>query len=527
MNKTTHRGLCRRSGVAKCLLVLMMISLSAITAKGFMYNGINYAVYDEAGKTCLVASGGYNSDQTGFVAGNDVYGDLIIPSEVQYNGTTYTVVGIGALSFYANDLNSVVLPPTITIIGTYAFMDCRDLVQINIPDGVTDIYDGAFANCSSLKSIDLPESVTTIMSETFYGCSGLTSISIPESVTAIKGQAFSGCSGLTSVFIPKQVVEIGNAAFSGCSALQEINVDAENQTFASDGGVLFDKSKTSLLGYPAGGKSDYAIPEFVTEIGQRAFEGCEKLSSVSLHHGLTVLRAGCFRNCKSLKSITIPGSIDPIDQADPYTLGYYIFENCTALESVVIEEPIWRLSYCMFKGCTSLTNVSLPKTLLNISESFSGCTGLKSIKVPDSVTHIDFGFENCTSLETVVLGESVSDLGWAFTGCSSLATLYSKNPTPPTCTNAFETAHYNTTTIYVPTGCRAAYKAKAPWSRFKYIYEFDFAGIEDVEADEVGSDAPVEVYNLSGVKIADTEESLVPGLYVVRRGDAVSKIVVK
>ncbi len=480
----------------------MMISLSALVAKGFTYGGINYMVYDEDLKTCLVASGSVNSAGTDYDPGNYVSGDLIIPSEVQYNGTTYTVVGIGALSFYTNDLSSVELPSTITLIGQGAFMDCRNLVKINIPDGVTDIYDWAFEGCSSLESIDLPESVTTIGSQAFYGCSSL-----------------------TTVFIPKNVSTIYADAFTGCNALQAINVDAENQYFTSDGGVLFNKSKTSLLRYP-GGKSDYAIPEFVTEIGKSAFEGCEKLSSVSLPHGLTALRDRCFRNCKSLKNITIPdNNINPLD---PYGLGYYIFENCTALESVVIGEPIMFLGYYMFAGCTSLTDVSLPKSIKYINGwNFRGCVSLKNFKVPDSVTNMDFSFEDCTSLETVVLGESVSNLYFTFSGCSSLAKLYSKNPTPPTCTQAFESAHYKTTTLYVPTGCRAAYKAELPWSKFNNIIEFDFAGVDDVEADDVAADMPVEVYNLSGVKIADTEESLAPGLYIVRRGNNVSKISVK
>lgn len=54
----------------------------------------------------------------------------------------------------------------------------------------------------------------------------------------------------------------------------------------------------------------------------------------------------------------------------------------------------------------------------------------------------------------------------------------------------------------------------------------DGAGIEDVVADS-NVNAPVEVYNLSGVKIGNSTETLAPGIYIVRQGTATKKIAVQ
>ena len=51
----------------------------------------------------------------------------------------------------------------------------------------------------------------------------------------------------------------------------------------------------------------------------------------------------------------------------------------------------------------------------------------------------------------------------------------------------------------------------------------DVQGITDIFGDE--NDGPLEFYNLQGVKVA--AENIVPGIYIVRRGDKTAKVYIR
>ena len=94
------------------------------------------------------------------------------------------IIENGVLIDYKGEGGDVVIPDSVTKIGSCAFWSCSGLISINIPDSVNKIGDGAF-----------------------YGCSGLTSISISDSVEVI------GCSAFDGTSIKRQPQ--GNIAYKG------------------------------------------------------------------------------------------------------------------------------------------------------------------------------------------------------------------------------------------------------------------------------------------------------------------------
>ena len=299
-----------------------LITLAAICMLSFHAMAYDFS-YTYQGKTLY-----YNitSDNTVEVTcysnfinyNNYVSGDVVIPSSVTNNGTTYSVTSIGDDAFYY----------------------CSGLTSVTIPNSVTSIGDYAFVWCSGLTSVTLPNSVTSIGNYAFDGCSGLTSVTIPNGVTSIGYEAFYNCSGLTSVTIPNSVTLIGEWAFAGCSSLTTLNFNAINcNDFASGNRYQFyscpltsiniGDSVQRIPAYFAQNQSgliSIAIPDNVTEIGSRAFQGCSGLIAVIIGNGVNSIYSSSFRGCTNLTYLTIGSSVENI--------GDSAFIDCNILTSI-------------------------------------------------------------------------------------------------------------------------------------------------------------------------------------------------
>ena len=190
-----------------------------------------------------------------------------------------TNIGTGAFC-YGTNLTSVVIPDSVTSIGYVAFAACDSLASVTIGNGVTSIGSSAFYNCSSLTNTLIPGSVTSIGWGAFRNCASLTSVTTGSGMTSLPEWTFSGCSNLTSVTIGSAIVSIGSYAFNECRRLTAVSVAAANSFYSSVDGVVFDKTKTTLVTYPPGRGGSYVVPNSVTNIGDGAFAGGSDLAGV-------------------------------------------------------------------------------------------------------------------------------------------------------------------------------------------------------------------------------------------------------
>lgn len=147
--------------------------------------------------------------------------------------------GVTTLSdFYlsgTSSLKSVVIKTTsITTLG--AVFSGSGIETIIIPNSVTSLGTQAFQNCTLLKSITIPNALTSVAAQTFIGCSNLQELEFPNTLTTISAQAFQSCpSMLEYTFLSVTPPTLGaTSAFSGIQSGCKIYVpDASVSAYQS------------------------------------------------------------------------------------------------------------------------------------------------------------------------------------------------------------------------------------------------------------------------------------------------------
>ena len=322
-----------------CVAMVMMVCVVYVAqAHDFEVDGIYYNITSETNKTVEVT---YKGESYSTII--EYSGDIVVPENVSYNDTLYSVVSIGNHAFYnCGDMTSIAIPNSVTSIGKSAFYNCSSLVSITIPNLVTSIGESAFRHCSGLTSIEFnAENCAAVSNYVFDGCKALSSVIFGDKVKNIPNYVFYGCSSLTNVTIPNSVASIGGSAFMECSGL------------------------TSIV-----------IPNSVTSIGVRAFEDCTSLVSVEYNA----------ENCTTMGSLT-----------------YHVFEGCTALSSVVIGDKVKNIPDYAFYKCSGLTSVTIGNSVESIGAyAFYDCSGLTSLVFPSTVASIGkYAFRGCTGLTSI------------------------------------------------------------------------------------------------------------------------------
>ena len=316
--------------------------------------------------------------------------------------------GITQISPYAfsgqTEITKITIPATVTEIGEYAFKNCLNLhtVEFASDSTINKVNNYAFQDCAKLQTVVLPSSVSTIGNFAFAGCMSLSSFNYPASTNTLGDYAFANC-GFTTVTVPASLTTIGKGAFANNSKLTSATVNAS---------------------------------------GPYMFANCDKLASVTIG-SVSYLAEGMFQNCTALTAVEIPASVYRFGGAATTTnntnnFAGYVFDGCTALATVTMNETAIAFGSYTFRNCTSLTSFTFPNTTDNLGEHmFDGCTSLKTVTLSTSCVYIaQYMFYNCTSLESISMPETVNRVGgtysstvnattpsYAFYGCSSLASV--------------------------------------------------------------------------------------------------------
>ncbi|MBR2414034.1 MAG: leucine-rich repeat domain-containing protein [Clostridia bacterium] len=333
----------------------------------------------------------YGTDDVCWVNASHLFDTIVFAPDSEFTA-------IGEYAFAGLRIKEFTFPSTIKHIENHAFDGCTALETIYIPKDsalryydpiMGDVlenkfnscinhtafvveegnpryssYDGALYNADGTELLYVPQGKTTIdIADTtknialyaFY-MSHIETVTIPDSVESLElafilnwVKTINIGSGVSSI-----PTRYGGAEFIQCFNLEEINVDVDNEYYASDeNGILFNKDKTEMIKYPEGKKSkSYTVPEGVTTIGTNAFHIVECLGKITLPEGVEVIKDAAFEECWA-KEISLPDSLKEIQYnafrygsfseivipANVEKVGKGAFDSCAALEKITFLNP--------------------------------------------------------------------------------------------------------------------------------------------------------------------------------------------
>ena len=255
---------------------------------------------------------------------------------------------------------------------------------------MTSIGDSAFCYCSSLTIYCEEESKPDGWNENWntsnrpivWGCNGIAIIFEENG-----GSSMSDIYTLNNAFTILPTPKKENYAFGGwyydielsdrCNGV--INANGESITvyakweliIVGTEGLIYTENADGTTCYVSGYNGtateviigNYYNGKTVTSIGERAFDNCRSLTSITIPNSVTSIGDLAFYNCGSLTSITIPNSVTSI--------GDYAFNRCYKLTSITIPNSVTSIGDLAFYDCNSLTSLTIPTSVTECRISYT------------------------------------------------------------------------------------------------------------------------------------------------------------
>ena len=372
---------------------------------------------------------------------------------------------IGSGAFSCSNVGKILLPNTLTQIGSNAFRRTR-LTDIKIPDGIIVINSGTFEE-SSLNSVVLPDKLEEIGAQAFRGCS-LSEIQLPASLKSIGSEAFyySGIincdipdgvdflgenifgdikyltigTGITSIdgpiaenvsilemksptppalgvdrlgFTPYLVIvpEGAGDLYTGNNRWKDYNISARNShkasVYISEPGTLATECRIQT-GYLPGQVTNLIVEGTLNEddfaVMRSNMAACYSFDLSKITNA--EIPEGVFKDKATLLELKLSDSTE--------TIGGYAFQNCQVMHINSIPSKLKSIGDRAFENCQSLDNhFTFPASLESVGEkSFKGCLSLSGIdfsSCPDAEIGSD-AFSGCRNLNSAVLPENLKEI---------------------------------------------------------------------------------------------------------------------
>ena len=328
------------------------------------------------------------------------------------------------------------VPDGVDAIETEAFKNSK-FSEVIISPSVSSIKANAFENSKNLITVVFEPSQGNAVSlsigaRAFRACTALERITLPARLSSISLTKYA--MGTVSGTPASQTVSVSSSntgvtdAFVGCTSLVEINIEKGSAVYGSKEGIITTNNGQTLVYAPANvsavNQGTYVVPSGVTEIADGAFANCDGITKLVIPNSVKSIGEAAFYDCNNIKEIVFEQN-----GFDSVTVGKYAFRSNTSLTAVTFESgsQVSVLGEGAFYGCNSLRSFTIPKSMEEIGQqAFRQCVGLREITFAEGGKDLVFKadvFYQCTSLTTFNLPANVTELPGIFSGCTALTTV--------------------------------------------------------------------------------------------------------
>ena len=332
-----------------------------------------------------------------------------------------SLVSIGANAFESTGICEFIAPKSLEIIDHNVFLGCTDLTDITLYEKVSSIANTAFNNipkeqltihgiagsyaytfaiengytfAAIQQGADL---VTTYLQAKIDEAKGLDpALYTKESYAALQTAIAHAEQVLEEATEQTQGTEIAITGFNNPGGAAEIPAAIDGKPVTSIGEGAFENVMITAVSIPASVKNihnlafkscsqlqtvTFAEGSALASIGDNAFEGCQKLSSLQLPEGVTEIGRAAFNGCRALREVTVPTGVTEIED--------FTFGVCASLREIHLPEGLTSIGASAFTGCAALTQIVLPDGVTALgARAFNNCQALAKVLVPASVESI-------------------------------------------------------------------------------------------------------------------------------------------
>ncbi len=419
------------------------------------------------------------------------------------------------------------------------YLNGEMIENLVIPESVDAIKDYAFYWNRALKSVKFNEALQSIGVCAFFNCGSCTTLEIPGNVTYIDKTAFADISikNLTFAYGPKPIV------FDGVNGFSTISTRS----------LSCDRPLESLnLGF--NNLESLTIGNSVTEIPAAKFKEASKLASLTLGNSLTTIGDEAFSGCSAITEVIIPPSVE--------TIGASAFAGSNNLTSIIMGHNVATIGEKAYDLCpaqtVSITAQTPPTAPDNTFSNYTGnlyVQGEDAVKAYYNSDFCWFQFEGHVMIEPTDLkvegdktltgkpGDTFQLTARLYPEGVTLPQIFWRSTNPDIATvdaNGLVTLHADLSEIMTmaegddssANSCRIiAESLYSDGPVAEVTVNNNQSGVDTIfdnnDPKEIDFTAPVEVYNLQGVKVATTVDHLSAGIYIVRQGKNVMKMAVK